>query len=80
MDKQEAEYNYDSLQGGVFMATSSIFANVRITDPKKAEAFAEALDESARNPERVPSASVVPLVTNIDEIREFMTVRIGKGE
>lgn len=62
------------------MATSSIFANVRITDSKKAEAFAEALDESARDPERVPSASVIPLVTNIDEIREFMTVRIGKDE
>ncbi len=44
------------------MATSSIFANIQITDPKKAEAFAEALDESARDPERVPSASVIPLV------------------
>ena len=60
------------------MATSSIFANIQITDPKKAEAFAEALDESARNPERVPSASVIPLVTNIDDIRKFMTVRTGK--
>lgn len=57
------------------MATSSIFANIRITDSKKAEAFAEALDESARDPERVPSASVIPLVTNIDDIRKFMTVR-----
>lgn len=60
------------------MATSSIFANIRITDSKKAEAFAEALDESARDPERVPSASVIPLVTNIDDIRKFMTVRTGK--
>lgn len=60
------------------MATSSIFANIRITDPKKAEAFVEALDESARDPERVPSASVIPLVTNIDDIRKFMTVRTGK--
>ena len=56
------------------MATSSIFANIRITDPQKAEAFAEALDESARDPERVPSASVIPLVTNIDDIRKFMTL------
>ena len=60
------------------MATSSIFANIRITDPQKAEAFAEALDESARDPERVPSASVIPLVTNIDDIRKFMAVRTGK--
>ena len=42
--------------------------------------FAEALDESARDPERVPSASVIPLVTNIDEIRKFMTVRTGEDE
>ena len=56
------------------------FSNVRITDPKKAEAFAEALDESARDLERVSSASVIPLVINIDEIRKFMTVRTGKDE
>ena len=54
------------------MATSSIFANVRITNPRQAEAFAEALDESAMEPERMPSAPVIPLVTNIEEIRKFM--------
>lgn len=79
MDKQEVNAIMIAYKEA-FLATSSIFANVRITDPKKAEAFAEALDESARDPERVPSASVIPLVTNIDEIREFMTVRIGKDE
>lgn len=62
------------------MATSSIFANVKITDPKKAEVFAEALDASARDPERVPSASVIPLVTNVEEIRKFMTVRAEENE
>ena len=55
------------------MATSSIFANVRITNPRQAEAFAEALDASAMEPERMPSAPVIPLVTNIEEIRKFMT-------
>lgn len=45
-----------------------------------AEAFAEVLDGSARGSERVPSTSVIPLVTNIDEIRKFMTVRIGEDE
>lgn len=54
------------------MATSSIFINVKISDPEKAETFAEALDSSARDPERVPSAPVIPLVTNIEEIRKFM--------
>lgn len=54
------------------MATSSIFANVRITNPRQAEAFAEALDASAMEPERTPSAPVIPLVTNIEEIRKFM--------
>ena len=34
------------------MATSSIFANVRITDPKKAEMFVEALDASSRDLKR----------------------------
>ncbi len=61
------------------MATSSIFTNIRITDPKKAEAFAEALDASARNPERMPAAPVIPLVTDLEEIRKFMTVRTGKN-
>ena len=55
------------------MATSSIFANVRITDPRQAEKFADALDASAMDPERMPSAPIIPLVTNIDEIRKFMT-------
>ena len=58
------------------MALSSIFANVRITEPREAEAFAEALDASAKEPERMPSAPIIPLVTNIDEIRKFMT---GEG-
>ncbi|MCM1263494.1 MAG: hypothetical protein NC313_12325 [Butyrivibrio sp.] len=62
------------------MATSSIFANVKITDPQKAEVFAEALDQSAREPKRMPSAPVIPLVTNIEDIRKFMTVRTGKDE
>lgn len=79
-DKQEAKYNCDGLLGGIFIATTSIFANVRITDPKKAEVFAEMLDESVRDPERVPSASVIPLVTNIDEIQKFMMVGIGEDE
>ncbi|MCM1267838.1 MAG: hypothetical protein NC302_08040 [Bacteroidales bacterium] len=55
------------------MATSSIFSNVRITDPQQVEIFADALDASAAEPERVPSAPVIPLVTNIEMIQKFMT-------
>jgi len=36
------------------MATSSIFANVRITDPKKAESFVNALEASAKEPKGKP--------------------------
>lgn len=32
------------------MATSSIFANVKIADPKKIDAFIEALEASATDP------------------------------
>lgn len=58
------------------MATSSIFANVRITNPQKAEVFADALDASAKDPERLPAAHMIPLVTDIEEIRKFMA---GEG-
>lgn len=54
------------------MATSSILTNIKITDPQKAEDFAEALDISAHEPERRPSKQIIPLVTNIGEIRKFM--------
>lgn len=54
------------------MATSSILTNIKITDPKKVEDFVEALDISAHEPERIPSKPIIPLVTNIGEIRKFM--------
>ena len=34
-------------KGGTTLATSSIFANFNITDPKKAESFIKALEDSA---------------------------------
>ena len=37
------------------MATSSIFAKVRISDPKKAEAFIDALEASENKPKRKSS-------------------------
>lgn len=54
------------------MATSRIFANVKITDPRQTEDFVDAMDASAMGPGRMPSAPIIQLVTNIDEIRKFM--------
>ena len=62
------------------MATSSILTNIKITDPKKAADFAEALDISAHEPERTSTRPVIPLVNNIEEIRKFMGVEIKKNE
>lgn len=62
------------------MATSSILTNIKITDPQKAEDFAEALDISAHEPERWPSKPIIPLVTNIGEIRKFMGMENRENE
>lgn len=58
------------------MATSSIFAKVRIDDPKQAEAFIDALAASENKPKRRPSAPVKPPLTDYDAIRRLM----AKGE
>ncbi|MCD7813190.1 MAG: hypothetical protein LUH20_03910 [Lachnospiraceae bacterium] len=57
------------------MATSSIFANVKITDPKKAEIFIEALDASARESKREPSAPDIPILSEAEDIRKLMAKR-----
>jgi len=54
------------------METSSIFAKVRIDDPRKAEAFIDALEAAGSKPKRKTSISVKPLVTDINEIKRFM--------
>ena len=58
------------------MATSSILSNVKITDPKKIESFIKALDASADDPKREPSASMSRQMTNIDKIRRLMSKRV----
>lgn len=62
------------------MATSSILTNIKITDPKKAEDFAKALDVSAHEPARMPTKPVIPIVTNIEDIRKFMGMGINENE
>ena len=58
------------------MATSSILTSVKITGPKKMESFIKALDASADDPKREPSAQVSRQMTNIDEIRRLMSKRV----
>lgn len=60
------------------MATSSIFAKVRIDDPKNAEAFIDALEASENKPKRRSSTLVKPPMTDIGEIKNFMTKRFPK--
>lgn len=57
------------------MAVSSVFANVKITDPQRVEAFIEALEQSANEPQRKPSAPLIPTLTDVDEIRKLMSKR-----
>lgn len=60
------------LRGGMMMATSSIFAKVRIDDPKKAEAFIDALVVAENKPKRKPSRPIKPPLTDMEEIRRLM--------
>ena len=58
------------------MATSSIFTNVKMTDPKKGKAFIKAWMASANEPKVEPSAPVIPTITDLDEIRKLFAKRI----
>ena len=60
------------------MATSSIFANIVIDDPKQAEAFADLLEELSQEPKRKPAGRSFRLLTDHKEIEAFFTN--GEGE
>lgn len=57
------------------MATSSIFTSFNIKERGKAEAFVAALDASAKEPKRIPTAPVEPPTTDHDAIRKFFAQR-----
>ena len=59
------------------MATSSIFANVKITDPEKAEAFINAMDEASKLP-RKSTSSTHYLVKDPEKMREILKRRKKK--
>ena len=62
------------------MATSSIFTNVRITDPKKAEAFIKAFEESEAlvRDTKNEMPSNVRIVTDPEEVRKIFAKRLKK--
>ena len=57
------------------MATSSIFTNIVIKDPKKAEKFIDALEISSHDPAWKPTTPVKPPLTDIEAIRKLMAKR-----
>ena len=60
--------------GGVKMATSSITDNIVISDPKQAEAFADAVEEAAKHPLR-PQNSGIRIITDRKEFVRLMKRR-----
>ena len=54
------------------MATSSILTELVIEDPKKAEAFNNALQLSSQDPVCSPSAPFIPILDSVEEIRRFL--------
>ena len=60
------------------MATSSIFTNIVISDPEKAEKFIDALEAASLDPEWKPAVPVKPPLTDIEAIRRLMAKRVQK--
>ena len=59
------------------MATSSIFAHVKITDPTKAEMFVNALEASKNAQAEKPCASTIPVMRDVKDIRKLMEKRLS---
>ena len=53
------------------MPTSIILHNIVISDPEKAEALANALEASSQNPKCKPSEPAIPILTDVEAVREF---------
>ena len=57
------------------MATSSIFHNIVINDPKKANAFVAALDASIADPYKRPDGPLTHVVSDKSEILRLHELR-----
>ena len=53
------------------MATSSIFANIKITEPQKIEAFVNALEASVANPMPSSNTPRKKALSDPDKIKEI---------
>lgn len=60
------------------MATSSIFANIKITEPEKIEAFVAALDASIADPMPCSNTPRKTVLSDPDKIREILAKRKEK--
>ncbi len=58
------------------MATSSFFTNVKITDPKFIKAWIASVYESKVE----LSASIIPAITDLNEIRKIMAKRLKDND
>ena len=70
---------YALIGGGVDMATSSILESVRLTSPKAASMFVDALEESANMPRKSPSEYKYHVEKNPEAIRRFVSKNLPKG-
>lgn len=61
------------------MATSSIFANIKITEPKKIEAFVDAIEASIADPMPPSGFQKKTVLSDPDKIREILSKREKKG-
>ena len=57
------------------MATSSIFANIKITEPKKIEAFVQALEASIADPAPQSNVPRKIVLSDLDAIRKLWNKR-----
>lgn len=57
------------------MATSSIFAHIKITDPKQVEKFVKALEESEKAQINKPCAPPYPILKDLNEIQKLVAKR-----
>lgn len=60
------------------MATSSIFESVKITDPKVAEAFVDALEASEKAPKRAHSSRIVSRMATKEDTQKLLELRRKK--
>jgi hypothetical protein len=60
------------IKGGVAMATSSIFHNVVINDPQKADAFISAIEASIADPYENKDTTTVKVESDPDKISHLL--------